>query len=75
MNLSFSATCDGSVAATTTANTVVTVIGSSDRVTFLVPAALATGTYYIWITGTYASSNCSGYGHAYLQHVGSLPAL
>ncbi|MGP8271048.1 MAG: PEP-CTERM sorting domain-containing protein [Terracidiphilus sp.] len=59
VNLSFSATCDGSVAATTTANTVVTVIGSSDRVTFLVPAALATGTYYIWITGTYASSNCS----------------
>jgi hypothetical protein len=59
VNLSFSTTCDGSAAATATPSSVVQVIGSSDRLSFEVPAALATGTYYIDITGTYASSNCA----------------
>ena len=65
VTLSFSSTCGGSVAATTSPTTVSTILGSSDRLTFLVPGSLATGTYFISASGTsassvaFASSNCA----------------
>ena len=34
-------------------------IGGTKRLSLGVPASLATGTYYIWSTGTYPSSNCA----------------
>ena len=51
-----------SPSATTAATSVRTVVGSTARVSFIVPAALATGTYAVWVTGSspsFASSSCS----------------
>jgi hypothetical protein len=65
VTLSFASTCGGSVLATESPNTVVNIIGGSNRLTLLVPASLLTGTYFISLAGTsnssipFVSSNCS----------------
>ncbi len=59
VDLSFATSCMTSAAATTSPSSVTTVIGGTKRLSLLVPASLATGTYYIWSTGTYTSSNCA----------------
>src|SRR3981189_1715623 len=48
--------------ATTPPISVRTVVGSTDRVAFVVPSTLATGTYAVWVTGSspaFTSSTCS----------------
>jgi len=55
--------CGGTVAATTTAMTVTVILGTTDRVHFLLPGSLATGTYFVSLSGAapaFTSSNCSG---------------
>jgi hypothetical protein len=65
ITLSFSKTCGGTALATTAPNTESALLGNTDRVQFLIPAVLKTGTYYVSMTGTsagsvsFASSNCS----------------
>ena len=48
---------------TTTSTRVQTVIGTTKRAYFKIPAATAAGNYYVWITGNaaggYGSYNCS----------------
>lgn len=57
--------CSTTGASTTVANQVTPVVGSSDRVQFEIPGSLATGTYFVSISGTttggtaFTSSNCS----------------
>ena len=58
----FATSCMGSSQATAAANSVKKVLGTTYRVNFTIPAALAVGTYYVWITGNapaYTSANCS----------------
>jgi hypothetical protein len=58
--LSFSTTCGGTAAATESPNSVTTIMDGFKRLSFLVPASLATGTYYISVSdGTLKSSNCA----------------
>ena len=63
--VNFATSCGGTVAATTSATSVKTIIGSSDRVNVLIPAGLATGNYFVTISdGTagdanFTSANCS----------------
>jgi len=63
VTVSFSAGClDLSPSATATASGVVHLIGTSDRVSVVVPSSLATGTYAVWVTGSgpaFASATCS----------------
>ena len=59
VDLSFSTSCMTSADAMESPTTVTTVIGGTKRLSLGVPASLATGTYYIWSTGTYPSSNCA----------------
>jgi hypothetical protein len=65
MSISLSTSCGGPAAATTTPSAVRPIVGTSDRITFQIPGTLATGTYYISVSGslsgggTYSSSNCS----------------
>lgn len=65
VHITLATSCGGPTAATATASSVTPIIGSSDRVAFEVPALLATGTYFVSMTGmntggtTFASSNCS----------------
>jgi hypothetical protein len=65
VTLSFSATCGGAVVTTEAPNSVSTVIGTTDRAAFLVPASLTTGNFFVTIAGTsvggtaFTSSNCS----------------
>jgi hypothetical protein len=74
--VSFAATCGGAVITTTAATGVTGVIGSTDRVQFLIPSSLTTGTYFVKVAGTngggttFTSSNCSQ-----LQVVNSTPTL
>lgn len=60
VTLSFSSSmCGGTVAASESPNSVITILGSVKRLSLLVPGGLNTGTYYISVTdGTYASTNC-----------------
>ena len=65
VTVSLSSSCDGTAAATATPSSILSVVGSSDRVQFQLPALLATGTYYATVSGTstsgvsFTSSNCS----------------
>jgi len=65
VTLSFASTCGGTALATESPNTVVNIIGGTDRLTLLVPASLLTGTYFISLAGTtnssipFVSSNCA----------------
>jgi hypothetical protein len=63
VTVNLSKTC-GTAGTTTLALTETLVVGSSDRVQFLVPASLTTGTYAVSLSGTtadgaFTSSNCS----------------
>jgi hypothetical protein len=55
VTINFSLSCGGAVAASTNANTVKTIIGSSDRIDVTLPTALSTATYYASISGTNSS--------------------
>ena len=61
----FTASTDTTKYATTTGISVKHILGTSDRVNFLVPASLATNTYNVWITDSavsdadFTSGNCS----------------
>lgn len=65
VTVTIATSCGGTVAATTTAMTVTPVLGSSDRIHFLLPGSLSTGTYYVSVASpgvmspAYTSSNCS----------------
>ena len=63
VTVSFAATCGGAAVATTTALSVIPIIGSEEKVEFLVPGALSAGTYYVSIGSViapiFASGNCS----------------
>jgi hypothetical protein len=66
VNIAIAKSCFGSGATTTTALKVTDIIGSSERVEFLIPASITTtGNYYVSITGktttgtAFASTNCS----------------
>ncbi len=58
-------TCGGSVAATTKASSIKRVIGTSERVGFLIPGTLVAGNYFVSISdntggdAAFTSSNCS----------------
>ena len=63
--ISFSLTCGGAVVATANPTSIVAIIGSTQRSHVLLPASLATGTYYVKVSGTtsngasYSSTDCS----------------
>lgn len=62
ITVNFASTCGGAIAGSSTANSVVTVLGSTKRVNFVIPGTLATGTYYVSLsdsTDGFVSSNCS----------------
>jgi hypothetical protein len=52
VTLRFSLSCGGPAAATTAANSVKPIIGTSDRIDVTIPSTLATGTYFISLSGT-----------------------
>ena len=62
--VSLAATCGGS-GTTTVASTAQTIIGTSDKIGFVIPASLAAGNYFVSISGisaseiTFNSGNCS----------------
>jgi hypothetical protein len=62
--VSLAATCGGAPTSTA-ASTVQKVIGSTDKIGFLIPGSLAAGAYYVSVSGTdsnsvtFTSSNCS----------------
>jgi hypothetical protein len=64
VTVSVAATCGGS-GASTTATAVQNVIGTSDKVSFVLPASLVAGNYFVSVSGTsesdtsFTSSNCS----------------
>ena len=64
VTVSLAATCGGS-ATTTTATAVQNVIGTSDKISFQLPASLTAGNYFVSVSGTsesdvsFASGNCS----------------
>ncbi len=67
VTVTLAASCGGAAVATTTATAVRQIIGSSDRIEFLVPGSppLAAALYYVTVAGkssggtTFTSSNCS----------------
>jgi hypothetical protein len=65
MTITFALTCGGAAVATTNPATVTLVLGSTYRAHVMLPAGLATNTYYISIHGTtsdstaYSSTSCS----------------
>jgi hypothetical protein len=59
VTVSFATSCGGTVKGSDTATAVSTLVGTTDRVTFLVPASLTAGTYYVSLSGAVTSSNCS----------------
>lgn len=65
VTITVAATCGGPALATTTGLKVTKLIGTSDRVEFLIPASLAQDTYDVSLTGTtsggtkFSSTNCS----------------
>jgi hypothetical protein len=64
VTLTVAATCGGS-GSTAQVNSVTKTVGTLERVQFVIPASLATGNYYVSLSGTtstgthFASSNCS----------------
>ena len=52
VTISLATTCGGSAGTTTTALSVKTIIGSSDRIQFQIPASLAKGGYFVSMSGT-----------------------
>lgn len=64
VNLTLASSCGGSPTSATV-NSVTHIIGSADRIQFEIPALLATGTYYVSLSGTtstgfaFTSGNCS----------------
>jgi hypothetical protein len=59
VTLSFATSCGGTPVATTNP-TAITALGPSTTLKFLIPASLATGTYFISVSGTgFASSTCA----------------
>ncbi len=50
--VTLSHTCGGAAAATTSAVSVRTILGSTDRVAFGIPAGIATGTYFVTVADT-----------------------
>lgn len=65
VTLSFASTCGGTALATESPNTVVNIIGGTNRLTLLVPGSLLTGTYFISLAGAsnssipFVSGNCA----------------
>src|SRR5262249_10533001 len=62
VSISLASTCQGTAAATTTATSVISIIGTSRRVNFVIPNFLEKGTYFASIsdpTDSIASTNCS----------------
>ena len=64
-SVSLAASCGGAAVATTSGLAVTQIIGSSDRIEFLVPGSLTSGLYYVSVSGmssggtTFTSGNCS----------------
>ena len=62
--VSLATTCGGS-GTTTVASTVQTIIGTSDKIGFVIPSSLAAGSYFVSVSGTsvssvsFSSGNCS----------------
>jgi hypothetical protein len=57
-----SGSCGGPVVATTTAMTITPILGSTERVHFLLPGSLGNATYFVSLSGAapaFTSSNCS----------------
>jgi hypothetical protein len=62
VSIALASTCQGTAAATTTAASVISIIGTSRRVNFVIPNSLEKGTYFASIsdpTDSIASINCS----------------
>ena len=64
VTVSVALTCGGAPLATTTASSTQHILGTSDRLGFLIPASLAQGTYQVWATDStgseaFTSANCS----------------
>jgi hypothetical protein len=65
VTVNFSLSCGGAVAASTTANTIKNIIGTSDRIDVTLPSSLASAIYFVSISGvngggtTFGSANCS----------------
>jgi hypothetical protein len=66
VTISIATSCMGASPTVTTGKLVRHILGTSDRIEFLIPASISkTGNYFVWITGTtttgtaFASSNCS----------------
>jgi rhamnogalacturonan endolyase len=62
-NVSLASTCGGT-ATVATVSSVTKVIGTEDRITFVIPGSLSAGNYFVSISGTstsgsFSSSNCS----------------
>src|SRR5690349_10351851 len=62
VSISLASTCQGTAAATATAISVISIIGTSKRINFVVPSSLAKGTYFADISDSIdgiVSTNCS----------------
>ena len=66
VTISIATSCMGASPTVTTGMRVTHILGTSDRIEFLIPASISkTGNYFVWITGktttgtAFASSNCS----------------
>jgi hypothetical protein len=63
--LSFAASCGGTPVASTSPTSIIVILPGADRLQFAVPASLATGTYFVSLSGTttsaqtFTSTNCS----------------
>ena len=62
--VTFAATCGGAAVATEAANSIRTVLGSTDRINLNLPVSLATGTYFVQLSDSadpthFTSTNCS----------------
>jgi hypothetical protein len=65
INLSLS--CNGAVAASATGTKVVVILGSTDRITFTLPASLSTNTYFASISGQTADTTAFNSGNTCSQ--------
>ena len=65
VTVSLASTCGGVATATAPGLAVTQIVGSSDRIEFLIPGSLANGSYFVSVSGaatngtTFTSSNCS----------------
>jgi hypothetical protein len=61
--LSFATSCGGAAITSTSPGAIIPIIGSSDRLQFVIPASLASGNYFVSVSGTasttFSSNNCS----------------